>query len=185
MFQRAFSVSTREPAARLFDPGGHSPTRGFVVCAALVHAFYRTSVRSNVCLVDVLRVVWYRAGTFLCMRSWPCPSWPSVMPWLCPSCRGVPGYGRGVPWPWLWRPPSLCRRRVVATRRRMLVFAMVLAVSVLSQFALRLQGVYSESHQANDNERNGDEREATTTETTTARTVTRSPLTGVAWMIEN
>lgn len=23
-----------------------------------------------------------------------CPSWPSVMPWLCPSCRGVPGCGR-------------------------------------------------------------------------------------------
>lgn len=67
----------------------------------------------------------------------------------------------------------------------MLVFAMVLAVSVLSQFALRLQGVYSESHQANDNERNGDEREVTTTETTTARMVTRSPLTGAAWMIDN
>lgn len=66
----------------------------------------------------------------------------------------------------------------------MLVFAMVYVVSVLSQFALRLQGVYSESHQANDNERNGDE-ETTTTKATTARTVTRSPLTGVAWMIEN
>lgn len=39
MFQRAFSVSTREPAARLFDPGGHSPTRGFVVCATLEHMF--------------------------------------------------------------------------------------------------------------------------------------------------
>ena len=22
------------------------------------------------------RVVWYRAGMFLCMRSWPCMSWP-------------------------------------------------------------------------------------------------------------
>lgn len=30
MFQRAFSVSTREPAALLFDPGGHSPTGVFV-----------------------------------------------------------------------------------------------------------------------------------------------------------
>lgn len=30
----------------------------------------------------------------------------------------------------------LCRRRVVATRRRMLVFAMVLVVSVLSWFAI-------------------------------------------------
>lgn len=80
----------------------------------------------------------------------------------------------------------LCRRRVVATRRRMLVFAMVLAWSVLARFAYQYWDVYSESHQANDNERNGDEREATTTETTTARTVTRSPpLTGAAWMIDN
>lgn len=39
-------------------------------------------------------------------------------------------------WPWLWCPLSLCRRRVVATRRRMLVFAMVLVVSVLSWFAI-------------------------------------------------
>lgn len=31
MFQRAFSVSTREPAALLFAPGGHSPTGVFVV----------------------------------------------------------------------------------------------------------------------------------------------------------
>lgn len=39
-----------------------------------------------------------------------------------------------VPWP--WRPPSFCRCRVVATRRWMLVFAMVLVVSVLSWFAI-------------------------------------------------
>nr|DAI85989.1 MAG TPA: hypothetical protein [Caudoviricetes sp.] len=44
--------------------------------------------------------------------------------------------------------------------------------------------MYSESHQANDNERNGDE-EVTTTKAITARTVTRSPLTGAAWMIDN
>lgn len=37
----------------------------------------------------------------------------------------------------------------------MLVFAMVLAWSMLTRFALRLQGVYSESHQANDNEEKG------------------------------
>ncbi len=30
MFQRAFSVSTREQAALLFAPGGHSPTGVFV-----------------------------------------------------------------------------------------------------------------------------------------------------------
>lgn len=39
---------------------------------------------------------------------------------------GVPA----VPWLWPWRPPSFRRRRVVATRRRMLVFAMVLAWSI-------------------------------------------------------
>ena len=32
MFQRAFSVSTREQAALLFAPGGHSPTGVFVAC---------------------------------------------------------------------------------------------------------------------------------------------------------
>ena len=55
----------------------------------------------------------------------------------------------------------------------------------ISRFAQSIGCVYSESHQANDNERNRDGREATTTETTTARMVTRSPLTGAAWMIEN
>lgn len=30
----------------------------------------------NVCMIVFWRVVWYRAGTFLCMRSWPCMSWP-------------------------------------------------------------------------------------------------------------
>lgn len=96
-----FKPETQRP--RLFDPGGHSPTRGFVVCATLVHVFYRTSVRSNVCSVDVLHVVWYRAGTFLCMRSCPCPSWPS---W---SRRGC---GRAVAW------PSYPGRRDVAVARR-------------------------------------------------------------------
>lgn len=28
--------------------------------------------RWNVCAIVFWRVVWYRAGTFLCMRSWPC-----------------------------------------------------------------------------------------------------------------
>ena len=36
------------------------------------------------------------------------------VPWR--GC-GVPGCGRGAARPWLWRPLSLCRRRVVATRR--------------------------------------------------------------------
>lgn len=147
--------------------------------------------RWNVCAIVFWRVVWYRAGTFLLCDhgrarrghvvavTVACPSWPSVMPWLCPSCRGVPGCGRGMPWP--WRPPSLCRRRVVATRRWMLVFAMVLAVSVLSQFALRLQGVYSESHQANDNEEKGKIQQR-------IRRPGRqpgSPEESAAWMIDN
>lgn len=86
--------------------------------------------RWNVCAIVFWRVVWYRAGTFL----------------LCDHVRArrgrrgrdVPGCGRAVAWPWLWCPLSLCRRRVVATRRRMLVFAMVLVWSVLTQLALRL-----------------------------------------------
>lgn len=56
----------------------------------------------------------------------------------------------------------------------MLVFAMVYVVSVSSWFAIQLNGVYSESHQANDNRKDRDE-EVTTTKATTARTVTRSP----------
>lgn len=42
------------------------------------------------------------------------------------------GVAVAVPWLWLWRPPSFRRRRAVATRRRTLVFAMVLAWSALS-----------------------------------------------------
>ena len=104
--------------------------------------------RWNVCAIVLWRVVWYRAGTFLCMRSCPCPSWPSwsrrgcgrAVTWpSCPGRRDAPGHDRrdvavaslgvAVARPWLWRPPSLCRRRVVATRRRTLVFAMVLTES--------------------------------------------------------
>lgn len=98
--------------------------------------------RWNVCAIVFWRVVWYRAGTFL----------------LCDHVRarrGRRGHGVAVvvPWrgrraldvvasldmavvTWLWCPLSLCRRRVVATRRRILVFAMVLVVSVLSWFAI-------------------------------------------------
>lgn len=49
--------------------------------------FYRTSVRSNVCSVDVLRVVWYRAGTFL----------------LCDHVRARRGHGVAVAVPWRGR----------------------------------------------------------------------------------
>ena len=167
----AFGVSTREPAALLFAPGGHSPTGG--VCCMVQ--------RWNVCAIVFWRVVWYRAGTFLYMRSRPRRGCGCVVPVVAVAVAVVPW----TLWPWLWRPPSLCRRAAVATRRRMLVFAMVLVWSALSWFALCTECMYSESHQANDNERNGDGREATTTETSTARPVTRSPLTGAAWMINN
>ena len=112
----AFKPETQRP--RFFNPGGHSPTRGFVVCAALVHAFYRTSVRSNVCSVDVLRVVWYRAGAFLCLRNCMCD--------VAVHDRGravavAVVHGRAWPscvWPWCrvrlcvvvmsWRPGCVC-----------------------------------------------------------------------------
>lgn len=49
--------------------------------------------RWNVCAIVFWRVVWYRAGTFPCMRSWP---W---RPWV---------------WPWPWRPSRPGRGRAVA-----------------------------------------------------------------------
>lgn len=60
----------------------------------------------------------------------------AVASWTSCCDRDVPGCGRGAAWPRLWRPPSFRRRAVVATRRRILVFAMVLVVSVLSWFAI-------------------------------------------------
>lgn len=92
------------------------------VGAELGRGMSRTSPWSLV--VVFWRVVWYRAGTFLCMRSWPCPSRLSrraydvaVSPWtplLLWPCRAV----AVVSWTsWPWRPSSLCRRHVVATRR--------------------------------------------------------------------
>lgn len=107
---------------------GGSPTGGGVCC--VVRHWY-------VCAIVFWRVVWYlrgrdRINVVPGYRAWP--SYPS-----CLSRLAV------MSWPWLWRPwpwPSClcclwtCRRRVVATRRRMLVFAMVLAWSVLTQFAL-------------------------------------------------
>lgn len=69
----------------------------------------------NVCTIVFWRVVWYLRGR--------------------DRINVVPGY-RAWPWPsclcCLWT----CRRRVVATRRRTLVFAMVYMVSVLSWFAI-------------------------------------------------
>lgn len=176
MFQRAFSVSTREPAAPVFWAGGRLPHRGFVVCCN-----GGMFVRLTDCVSCAIR----RARSFVCTiacvhdrgRAVPVAvvhgrAWPSC---LWPWCRGRDHGRPGRPSCMAVVPWFLCRRRVVATRRWTLVFATVYVVSALSRFAICLDSVYSGSHQANDNERNRDEREATTTETTTARTVTRSP----------
>lgn len=92
-----FLPLTRRPQQK--GRAGGSPTGG-VCCMAQ---------RWNVCTIVFWRVVWYRAGMFLCMRSWPCPSRLSrraydvaVSPWtplpLWP-CRAV----AVVSWTsWLW-----------------------------------------------------------------------------------
>lgn len=80
--------------------------------------------RWNVCAIVFWRVVWYRAGTFLCMRSRPCPSRPGRRfrrgrAGARPSCRGcgrrdVPGRARRGPGRrsrrgrGLWWPSRLC-----------------------------------------------------------------------------
>ena len=127
-----------------------------------------------------------------------------AVPWLWPSCMAVHGRrvcGRGVvsvcvwwscrgvlavsvvshvcggvvavPWRCAWCDcVALCRG--CDTPMNASVSNDFHGVSI-SRFAQSIACVYSESHQANDNERNRDGREATTTETTTARMVTRSP----------
>lgn len=100
--------------------------------------------RWNVCAIVFWRVVWYRAGTFLlcdhvrARRGRRGHGVAVAVPWRGRRALDVvASLGMAVvTWPWLWCPLSLCRRRVVATRRRMLVFAMVLVVSVLSWFAI-------------------------------------------------
>lgn len=97
----------------------------------------------NVCTIVFWRVVWYRAGTFLCTRSWPRRGCGYVVPVAAVAVTSL------TSWPWRPSRPGrgrvtaaavwfLCRRVAVATRRWMPVFAMVLAWSVLTQFALRL-----------------------------------------------
>lgn len=127
MFQRAFSVSTREPAALLFAPGGHSPT-GVFVAWCNVGTFVRLcfGVSCDICagvIVIGRDRYWARLHAWsrrLCghvVTSWPCPwcawLWPScmVMPWLW--LRSWPPWP-SVLWmrsrPWPWRPG----RRAVA-----------------------------------------------------------------------
>lgn len=70
LFQTARTISTIDPTALLFAPGGTLPHGG--VCCMVQ--------RWNVCAIVFWRVVWYRAGTFL----------------LCDHVRAR----RGAAWPW-------------------------------------------------------------------------------------
>ncbi len=96
MFQRAFSVSTREPAAPVFWAGGRLPHRGFVVCCN-----GGMFVRLTDCVSCAIR----RARSFVCTiacvhdrgRAVPVAvvhgrAWPSC---LWPWCRGR-DHGRAV-----------------------------------------------------------------------------------------
>lgn len=79
MFQRAFSVSTREPAALLFAPGGHSPT-GVFVAWCNIGTFVRLcfGVSCDIC-----------AGTFLlCDRGRGVAVVVTSWLWLCRVRRG-------------------------------------------------------------------------------------------------
>lgn len=130
-----FLPLTRRPC---FLRRGDTPPRGVFVAWCNIRTFVRLCFGVSCGIA--------RARSFVCDHVRPscpsCPSWSRrgrgrAVAWpSCPGRRDAPGCGRGAAWPWLWCPLSLCRRRVVATRRRMLVFAMVLVVSVLSWFAI-------------------------------------------------
>lgn len=91
MFQRAFSVSTREQAALLFAPGGHSPTGVFV-------AWCNVGTFVRLCFGVSCGIV--RARSSYAIMSVPVVA-VVAMAWLRP-CRGV----AVVPWmswrPWTW-----------------------------------------------------------------------------------
>ena len=96
MFQRAFSVSTREPAALLFAPGGHSPTGVFVAwCNAgtFVRLCFGVScgiarARSFVCTIACV----HDRGRAVPVAVVHGRAWPSC---LWPWCRGR-DHGRAV-----------------------------------------------------------------------------------------
>lgn len=96
MFQRAFSVSTREPAALLFAPGGHSPT-GVFVAWCNVGTFVRlcfgvscgiARARSFVCTIACV----HDRGRAVPVAVVHGRAWPSC---LWPWCRGR-DHGRAV-----------------------------------------------------------------------------------------
>lgn len=65
--------------------------------------------RWNVCAIVFWCVVWYRAGTFLCMRSWPRRGCGCVVPVAAVAVAVVPW----TSWPW----PSRLSRRGRGVRR--------------------------------------------------------------------
>lgn len=79
LFKNPRTISAIVPPAPAEGPGGRLPHGG--VCCMVQ--------RWNVCTIVFWRVVWYRAGTFLCMRSCPCPSYPRR------ARRARRGRGRG------------------------------------------------------------------------------------------
>lgn len=89
MFQRAFSVSTREPAALFFAPGGHSPT-GVFVAWCNVGTFVRLCFGVSCGIARARSFVRDRGHVVAVAMS--CPS----RPWPWPSCPGRRGRGRHV-----------------------------------------------------------------------------------------
>lgn len=89
----AFGVSTREPAALFFAPGGTLPHGGCLLHGATLVRLCdcvlacRVVSRGHVPLYAIVAVH---------VVATSCPSCPSVMSWPCPSCRGrdVPGCAR-------------------------------------------------------------------------------------------
>lgn len=109
MFQRAFSVSTREPAARFLRAGGRLPHGGCLLyvatlerlcdcvlaCRVLSGGHVPLFAQLHVCMIVAVPCLWpscmavhgRRAcgrGVVAVITAVPCPPWPSVMSWLWP-----------------------------------------------------------------------------------------------------
>lgn len=85
MFQRAFSVSTREQAALLFAPGGHSPTGGCLLHGATLERLCdcvlacRVVSRGHVPLYAIMSVPVVAVVAMAWL--WPCRG-VAVVPWM-------------------------------------------------------------------------------------------------------
>lgn len=107
LFQTARTISTIDPTAPAERPGGRLPHGGCLLHGATLER-----------LCD-------------CVLACRVVSRGHVPLYAIVAVHVV-----ATSWLWLWCPSSFRRRRVVATRRRMLVFAVVYVVSMLTQFAL-------------------------------------------------